>query len=107
MAEQVTLIAPVFVSAGASAFRVWVLTLRRSHPDRPAGILAIFREVDAGGAFIAGGKSIECTYEDAVAETLLAGLNVANLSVKSLERRVTERCQLDVKLGAGAISGTP
>jgi len=107
MPEQITLAAPVFVSPGATRFRVWLLNLRRSHPDGPAGILATFREVDAGGAFIAGGKSIECRYEDVAAETLLAALNIANLPVKSLERRVTERCQTDGKLGAGAISGAP
>lgn len=107
MAEQLTLTTPVFTSAGATRFRVWQLDLRRAHPDRPAGILAIFREVDGAGAFISGGRSIECAYEGADAEPLIIALNKANLSTISLERRVTERCQADGKLGAGSISGAP
>lgn len=106
MPEQVTLTVPVLVSSGATRFRVWGLELRRAHPDRPAGILATFREVDAGGVFLAGGRTLECRYEDTAAETLIIALNKANLSVTSLERRVTERCQTDTLLGAGAISGT-
>jgi hypothetical protein len=107
MPEQITLTTAVQAATGATKFRVWALDLRRAHPDRPAGILAIFREVDAAGAFLAGGRMIECRYEDAAADALLIGLNKANLSVKSLEKRVTETCQADGKLGAGAITGAP
>lgn len=107
MPEQITLASAVQVSAGATRFRIWALDLRRSHPDRPAGILAIFREVDAAGAFLPGGRMIECRYEDADADALLIALNKANLSTLSLEKRVTQRCQADGKLGAGAITGAP
>lgn len=105
--ETLILTAPVQVSVGASAFRVWDLEVRRTHPDRPAGVLAIFREVNVSGAFISGGRSIECRWEGPEAETLILALNKANLSLISLEKRVTQKCQLDGKLGAGAISGTP
>jgi len=105
--ETVTLTVAVQTSAGATAFRVWWLDLRRSHPDRPAGILAVFREVDGAGVFLSGGRAIECRYEGAEADALLITLNKANLSTLSLEKRVTQKCQADGKLGAGAITGSP
>ena len=105
--ETVTLTTPVLVSAGATTFRVWSLELRRTHPDRPAGILAIFREVDGAGAFLPGGRSIECRYEDAAADALIVTLNKANLTTLSLEKRVVQKCQTDGKLGAGSITGAP
>lgn len=37
--------------------------------------------------------------------TLINGLNTADLSVKSLRRRILERLQADGYLGAGALSG--
>jgi hypothetical protein len=104
--ETLTLTAPVQVSVGATAFRVWDLEVRRNHPDRPAGILVIFREVNGGGIFISGGRSIECHYEGAEAEALILVLNKSNLSTTSLEKCVTQKCQLDGKLGAGVITGT-
>jgi len=104
--EKITLAVPVFTSAGATDFRVWDLYVRRTHPDREAEVRATFREVDGSG-FVPGGRSLECRYGGDVAETLVIGLNKANLTTKSLERRVTERCQVDGKLGAGTISGVP
>lgn len=103
--ERITLTTPVQVSPGATLFRVWVLDFRRGHPDRPAGILAIYREVDGAGAFISGGRSFECRYEGSAADTLLVALNKANLSTTSLERRVMTQCQADKQIGAGTISG--
>jgi hypothetical protein len=106
--ETLTLSAPVQVSTGATNFRVWSLLLQRAHPERPALIVAIFREVDGTGAFIPlGGRAIECRYEGATAEALIISLNKANLSTLSLEARVVQKCQADGKLGAGAITGTP
>jgi len=106
--ETLTLTTPVQVAVGATVFRLWTLDLRRAHPERPAGIRAVFREVDGAGAFLPfGGRSIECRYDEAEAEALLIVLNKANLSTLSLEKRVTQKCQSDGKLGAGAITGTP
>jgi hypothetical protein len=104
--EKIVLTTPVFVSAGKTEFRVWSLILRRAHPDRPAGIVASFREVNGSG-FVAEGKDLECAYEGAAAESLVIALNKMNLSTTSLERRIIERCQADGKIGAGAISGSP
>src|SRR5688500_2096988 len=72
--ERITLSAPVFVSSGVSDFRVWVLELRRSHPDRPAGILAIFREVNDSGVFLGGGRALECRYEGDEADSRIIAL---------------------------------
>ena len=103
--ETLTLTTPVQVSIGATSFRVWDLEVRRTHPDRPAGILIVFREVDGTGLFISGGRSIECRYEGAEAEKLILVLNKSNLSTISLEKRVTQKCQTDGRLGAGEITG--
>ena len=108
--EKITLSTPVFTEAGATDFRVWSLYLKRAHPDSPAEIRAIYREV-SGSTFVANGRSLTCLYADSAgvttAETLIVALNKANLSVTSLEKRVLQRCQQDGKLGAGTISGVP
>lgn len=49
----------------------------------------------------------EFTYGNSVAATMMSGLNSANLSTKSLYKRVVERLQADGKLPAGTITGTP
>lgn len=105
--EHIDLTSAVQTSVGATAFRLWYLDLRRTHPDRPAGILAIFREIDGAQAFVSGGRSIECRWDGAPAQALLVALNKANLTTLSLEKRVTQQCQTDGKLPAGAISGVP
>jgi hypothetical protein len=104
--EKVTFSTPVKADPGATEFQVWVLDLRRAHPDRPAGILAIFREVNGSG-FVPGGRSLECRYDVDEADALVVALNKTNLSTTSLEKRVTQRCQADGKVPSGTISGTP
>lgn len=105
--EKIVLSAPVFSSAGVTDFRVESIYLKRdTAPDSPAEIRAIFREV-AGTAFVLNGRALTCRYDGSDAETLVRQLNTMNLSTISLERRVTQRCQADGKLGAGTLSGTP
>jgi len=60
----------------------------------------------SGGAFVDGGREIHATWTGATADALMLALNVANLPVKSLHRRVMEQAITDGKL-AGAISGVP
>ncbi len=48
----------------------------------------------------------EFRYEGSIAMTLLLALNTANLTIKSLERRVLERLIADGLL-AGAVTGLP
>lgn len=52
------------------------------------------------------GLSRTFTYEGATATSLMVSLNKANLSTKSLQKRVLEQLVSDGKL-AGTISGTP
>lgn len=106
--EKITLSAPVFVSSGATDFRVWQLVLKRADADSPennAEIRATLREV-SGATFIANGRTLTCSYSGAQAESLIVALNSANLSTQSLEHRIIARCQTDGQLGAGSISGT-
>jgi hypothetical protein len=50
---------------------------------------------------------VEARYSGAAADTLIAALNTANLSIKSLQRRVLERMVADGFLAAGSVTGTP
>jgi hypothetical protein len=102
--EKLVLTTPAFTGSGAD-FRGWMLNMRRTHPDRPAEILAVFREV-SGTAFLAGGRQITCRYEGDPADALIVALNKVNLSTTSLEKRVMQQCQMDGKIAAGTISGT-
>lgn len=52
------------------------------------------------------GKKIGHNYRGATALTLMRALNTANLSLKSLHRRVLERLVADGVIG-GTISGVP
>ena len=47
------------------------------------------------------------TYAGATATNLMIILNTANLSVKSLHKRVIEKLMLDGKLPSGDITGSP
>ena len=47
-----------------------------------------------------------CIYKGDTATTLMRALNKADLSVKSLQRRILERLVVDGKLPAGAVTGT-
>lgn len=52
------------------------------------------------------GERKEVRYDGAVATTLMVALNTANLSIKSLHRRILERLIADGKL-AGTVNGVP
>lgn len=53
------------------------------------------------------GTTLWLTWSGAPAVTLMTALNSANLSIKSLQRRVLEQAVTDGKLTAGTVSGTP
>lgn len=57
------------------------------------------------------GDRIEVRYSDdaggTTAATLISNLNTANLSTKSLQRRLFDRLAADGYLPAGAVTGTP
>lgn len=109
--EKLVLSSPVFATVGATDFRVESIYLKRetivnSLGDSDAEIRALFREVN-GTVFVQNGRTLICQYTGATAETLVRQLNTTNLSTISLEKRVTNRCQTDGKLGAGSVTGTP
>lgn len=108
--ERLVLTVPIVTTVG-SDFRLWSLTMRRTHPDVPANITAIYAEV-LSGVFVAGGttagpKLLTCRYDGEEADAMVIALNKVNLTTTSLEKRVMQRCQIDKKLGAGTILGSP
>lgn len=107
--EKITLSSPVFVSQGATDFRVWQLVLKRADADDPvnndASIRATFREV-SGTAFITNGRTLTCSYSGQAAENKIIALNKMNFSTTTLEHVIIAQCQADGLLGAGTISGT-
>lgn len=52
-------------------------------------------------------KRFEHSYYGSTALTLMIALNKANLSTKSLHKRIIEQLQADGILPAGSISGSP
>ena len=93
MSEQLDLAVPV-VPASTLNYRVTVL-----HLDWPNGVIQITL-VDNNGV------AMNFSYTNAEATTLMTFLNTANLSVKSLHKRILEKLVADGKL-TGTISGTP
>ena len=75
--------------------------------------VVLFLSLDWGNARIvvrvqASDEAVqEFVYEGATATALMTILNSANLSVKSLYKRVIEKLQADGNLPAGTITGTP
>jgi hypothetical protein len=105
--EKLVLASPALATVGATEFRVESVYLKRDHPDAPAEIRAIFRELTPGTVtFAPNGRALSCRYDGDDAETLVRALNTTNLSTASLERRVTLRCQSDNKIAAGTITGS-
>lgn len=101
--ERVTLSTPVKADPGATVFRVSELNLNvEGH-----SITVRLREADGAGAFVRDGHFLAFGYVDAEADALLSSLNTANLSIKSLQRRIIEKLVADGKVAAGTISGVP
>jgi hypothetical protein len=102
--ERLILAAPVFTDAGAAEFRVASLYLNLQTSELRVTLAEV---VPGTPTFKPNGRTLPCFYSDATADGLLAQLNKANFSGVSLERRLTQQCQADGKLGPGIISGTP
>ena len=91
--EQLDLTTPI-TTPSITLYRVNRLAL-----DWPNGVINIAL-VDENG------KETTFEYTNAEATMLMAALNTANLSIKSLHRRILEKLIADGKLD-GTISGTP
>lgn len=101
--ERVTIDAAVV--AVPATTHLAVARLRLDWAD--AVIEVHLREVDAFNIPVGNGKWHVAKYEGLDATNALRALNIANLSVKSLHRRLMERLQADGKLPAGTVSGAP
>ena len=101
--ERVTLSAPVHVDPGATVFRVAELVLSvEGH-----AITVRLKESDGAGGFVADGHVLAFAYTGAEADAILSALNTANLSIKSLQRRIIEKLVADGKVSVGTITGVP
>ncbi len=94
MAEQLDLASPEQDAPGTVTWKPILLHLDWERATIKAG----FRGDN--------GEYTSIGYEGAAATTLMISLNKADLSVKSLQRRVMEKAVADGKL-SGTISGTP
>lgn len=102
MAEIVTLNTATQADAGATVFRVALISF-----DWEKAFIKIHLKQWSGGAFVAGGKHIPVSYEGSTARTLMNQLNTVNLSTQSLHQRIMSRLLADGKLPAGTVTGSP
>lgn len=101
--EKVTLTAPIQVDAGIADLRATELRLSWSRQN----IQIWLSPIDASGAIIPGRAPLFFEYNGSTASNLLKTLNTANLSIKSLQRRIIEKLQADGLIGPGLITGSP
>lgn len=102
--EKVTLTTPVAPARPAiSDLRVTEVYMGL----RAQRITVELTPVDGSGNLLWDLPGLTFQYHGEEAVTFMTALNKANLSTKSLHKRIMERLQADGKLGAGAISGTP
>lgn len=94
MAEQCDLTTPDQAQAGTIFYKVALLALDWENKR--------IKVVLVGG----NGLRKSVSYEGATAEAMLIALNKANLSLKSLHKRILGRVVADGNL-TGSISGTP
>lgn len=94
MAEQLDLASPEQAAPGTITWRPVLLHLDKRRATIKAGF-----EGDNGEYTSVGWEGTDAT-------TLMVALNKANLSVKSLNRRIMEKAVADGML-TGTISGTP
>lgn len=94
--EILTLAAPV-VKPSLTGYVLRTLTLNRSPGSESVSVSLVSP---------ATGDTFVYTWTGATARALITGLNTANLSTKSLARRIHERLIADGAL-AGTITGTP
>lgn len=93
MAELITLASPI-VPPSITTYRVVYLAFDWENPSITVGLRGTNSE------------RVNHSYSDATATTLMNQLNVANLSLTSLHKRVIQRLVSDGKI-AGTISGSP
>jgi hypothetical protein len=106
--EKLTLVTPVYVDPGVVEFWPESLYMKREHPDAPAEIRAVMRELIPGTTlFKPNGRSLICRYDGATAQNLINQVGRPQTTTESLDRRIVKKCQTDNQLPAGTISGSP
>jgi hypothetical protein len=103
--ETITLDTPIQAVAGASTLRPGDISIS----DYNQRIDVVYREW-SDGAFVVEGRSVSCSWTVADGSVaLIRDLNTANLSDKSLDKRLIELGQASPHcgIGSGTISGTP
>lgn len=96
--EKVTLDTAIMQSAGSTDFVVQDISFDWRH-----NIIRI--RIGETGEFGRSLEIIEYTGQDA--RDMMLSLNIANLSVKSLNKRIMEKLQADGHLGSGSITTSP
>ena len=100
--ERVIFQSPAKADEGAVEFRVSELVL-----NIEASTVTVRLAEASDGSFVPGGRQIVASYAGAEATTLMRALNTADLSTRSLQRRVVEKLTSDKKIPSGVISGVP
>ena len=103
--ETITLDTPIQAVAGASTLRPGDISIS----DYSQRIDIVYREW-SDGAFVVEGRSVSCNWTVADGSVaLMRQLNTADLSNKSLDKRLIELGQNSAHcdIGSGTISGTP
>ena len=87
-------------------------TLNLTTPISTSSVTVARLILDWAGAaiyivLVSNGKRFEYSYTGATATTLMVGLNKANLTIKSLHKRIIEQLVADHAELAGTITGSP
>lgn len=102
MAEELVLTAPIVQSKTTTKYQVVSVMLDMitiaAVGDSP-GLVAIVLRSDIG-------DMLHHTYTGAIAQTMIRTLNTANLTTKSLHKRILERLSADGII-PGTVTGTP
>lgn len=102
MAEELVLATPIIESKTTTKYKIISFTMnleQAAGPDGEPGLVAISLRSDLG-------VTLNHAYRGPIAITMIKQLNVANLTTKSLIRRVMERLIADGIL-SGIVQGTP
>lgn len=102
MPETLTLTSPIIPTAPS----ITGYSVRSIYLGRSEGVIRVEVE-DNNKHRTTAVYADTVTPPSTVATDLMNALNKANLTTKSLQRRILEQLAADGKLGAGAVSGTP
>lgn len=100
--EELELTTPVTESKTTTKYRVVTLTLStviEIPPDVPGAIMIDLQDDHDA--------TVSCSYSGQTAVDWIKWVNTANLTIKSLQKRILEKLSADGKLPPGTVTGTP